>query len=194
MQIRLTAAKEKGLKTPKNHEAAQPLPHQGCVHAYGETAGLINYLAAMYPRWYAWGSSVADSPGSVKLLASTAQTSQGWVIYWIFSILHQGLRHRTQRNYPKSVLDDKFQAVQRERAPHSLSLGLAVGESKASNLIPFPLPLPLHHPGFPGMEEHRFSISSEGEAHWILGISIHHDTELHSLSISQRDYIEYPSL
>ena len=36
----------------------------------------------------------------------------------------------------------------------------------------------------------RFSISSEGEAHWILSTSIHHGTESHSVSISQRDYIE----
>ena len=36
----------------------------------------------------------------------------------------------------------------------------------------------------------RFSISSEGEVHWILGTSIHRDAESHSVSISQRDYIE----
>ena len=36
----------------------------------------------------------------------------------------------------------------------------------------------------------RFGISSEGKAHWILSTSIHHDAESHSVSISQRDYIE----
>ena len=36
----------------------------------------------------------------------------------------------------------------------------------------------------------RFNISSEGEAHWILGTSIHHNAESHLVSISQRDYIE----